>query len=169
MRLENPAICNSHIPAQCRIDTGPKGHKSCLQKQEITAFRGRELGKAWRGVRGTESSCGSLQQVLTMGCGLNLKAMRITSDPLSSSAFSRAHTHTHLWKQDSSPLGNQFLSISFCFLYSLYLFKLGLAPQITDLYGKVAFTGEFACCGIKSLSLYKNSWKRPCSWELWSM
>uniref|UniRef100_A0A673JJ39 Ras GTPase-activating-like protein IQGAP1 n=1 Tax=Sinocyclocheilus rhinocerous TaxID=307959 RepID=A0A673JJ39_9TELE len=25
---------------------------------------------------------------------------------------------------------------------SLYLFKLGLAPQITDLYGKVAFTGE---------------------------
>uniref|UniRef100_A0A9J7Y275 IQ motif containing GTPase activating protein 1 n=1 Tax=Cyprinus carpio carpio TaxID=630221 RepID=A0A9J7Y275_CYPCA len=27
---------------------------------------------------------------------------------------------------------------------SLYLFKLGLAPQITDLYGKVAFTGESA-------------------------
>jgi len=39
--------------------------------------------------------------------------------------------------------------ISFCFLYSLYLFKLGLAPQITDLYGKVAFTGESASCGIK--------------------
>lgn len=30
----------------------------------------------------------------------------------------------------------------FSFLYSLYLFKLGLAPQIADLYGKVAFTGE---------------------------
>lgn len=30
----------------------------------------------------------------------------------------------------------------FFFLYSLYLFKLGLAPQIADLYGKVAFTGE---------------------------
>ncbi len=41
MRQENPAICNSHIPAQYRIDTGPKGHKSGLQKQEITAFRGR--------------------------------------------------------------------------------------------------------------------------------
>lgn len=49
MRLEIPAVCNSHIPAQCRIDAGPKGHKSGLQKQEITAFRGREFGRglAW--------------------------------------------------------------------------------------------------------------------------
>jgi len=44
MRLENPAMCNSHILAQCRIDTGPKGHKSGLQKQEITAFSWREFG-----------------------------------------------------------------------------------------------------------------------------
>lgn len=31
--------------------------------------------------------------------------------------------------------------ISAC-CYSLYLFKLGLAPQIQDLYGKVDFTGK---------------------------
>lgn len=28
------------------------------------------------------------------------------------------------------------------FFSSLYLFKLGLAPQIQDLYGKVDFTGK---------------------------
>lgn len=30
--------------------------------------------------------------------------------------------------------------------FSLYLFKLGLAPQIQDLYGKLDFTG-MALCG----------------------
>lgn len=44
-----------------------------------------------------------------------------------------------------------------CFLYvvihSLYLFKLGLAPQIQDLYGKVDFTGKFK---TKSLHLFSS-------------
>lgn len=34
------------------------------------------------------------------------------------------------------------LSLSLSPPHSLYLFKLGLAPQIQDLYGKVDFTGE---------------------------
>lgn len=35
--------------------------------------------------------------------------------------------------------GSNYLLI---FFSSLYLFKLGLAPQIQDLYGKVDFTGK---------------------------
>lgn len=34
------------------------------------------------------------------------------------------------------------LSAMFVIILSLYLFKLGLAPQIQDLYGKVDFTGK---------------------------
>ncbi len=72
------------------------------------------------------------------------KAMQITSDTLSSSVFSRTHLCNRiavLWEICFS------YSLS-VFFNSLYLFKLGLAPQITDLYGKVAFTGESACCSI---------------------
>lgn len=98
------------------------------------------------------------------GCVSNLKAIQITSDSLFRSAFPRAHLWNRiavLWEFGFSYL----LSVSF---YSLYLFKLGLAPQITDLYGKVAFTGESACCSI-TLSSYNKSWKSPFSRELWSM
>lgn len=34
--------------------------------------------------------------------------------------------------------------------FSLFLFKLGLAPQIQDLYGKVDFTGRAPCGGARA-------------------
>ena len=45
--------------------------------------------------------------------------------------------------------------ISNCLLvcFSLYMFKLGLAPQIQDLYGKVQFTGEFFIVLVYSTNL----------------
>lgn len=49
--------------------------------------------------------------------------------------------------------------LSFCqrlflvFFFSLYLFKLGLAPQIQDLYGKVDFTGERPSLFLRPTSL----------------
>ena len=50
--------------------------------------------------------------------------------------------------------------ISAC-CYSLYLFKLGLAPQIQDLYGKVDFTGKSVntslCIWFPHLSLSAQS------------
>lgn len=42
-------------------------------------------------------------------------------------------------------MGPEFpVCLTFHFFFSLYLFKLGLAPQIQDLYGKVDFTGEIS-------------------------
>ena len=38
---------------------------------------------------------------------------------------------------------NLFYAFSFRY-FSLYLFKLGMAPQIEDLYGKVKFTGRMS-------------------------
>ncbi len=49
--------------------------------------------------------------------------------------------------QYNSPLNNPFetlLKMPVIFdCFSLYLFKLGRAPQIQDLYGKIKFTGIF--------------------------
>lgn len=49
-------------------------------------------------------------------------------------------------------------SFTYLLSSSLYLFKLGLAPQIQDLYGKVDFTGK------ELIDLAENSqfmWKQP--------
>lgn len=50
-----------------------------------------------------------------------------------------------------------------CFLHivssSLYLFKLGLAPQIQDLYGKVDFTGKRLQVGRKCLIYVEIAWR----------
>ena len=42
-------------------------------------------------------------------------------------------------------------------LPSLYLFKLGLAPQIQDLYGKVDFTGKCVCLLFLSITLLSHT------------
>lgn len=39
-----------------------------------------------------------------------------------------------------------FIHLFISILSSFYLFRLGLAPQIHDLYGKVKFTGETYTC-----------------------
>ena len=47
-----------------------------------------------------------------------------------------------------------FMCCLWVLFYSLYLFKLGLAPQIQDLYGKVDFTGktEHECVPVNPLN-----------------
>ena len=48
--------------------------------------------------------------------------------------------------------------------FSLYLYKLGIAPQIQDLLGKVNFTGN--SCGGRLVSIAcREVQKKPCSYD----
>lgn len=92
--------------------------------------------------------------------------MQITSDSLFSSAFSS----THLWNRSA-------LLWEICFSWSLSVFStastclnLALHPRLqTCMARSPSQVSQLAVVANKSLSLYNNSWKSPCSWELRSM